>query len=132
MFSFSRIQVLSFAAANVLLALTAVGAPAVADEMVDNLGPVGPHEPILATVGNKRFLAYYEPDGGRCGFIAVIWNNGDVDASSAARVQISLNAHQTVRIDGAPNKSLALQCGDNAASLAVVARSGQLAFGAAE
>jgi hypothetical protein len=51
---------LKFAAAGALLALTVSGTPARADEMFQNLGPVGPHEPILTTVGNKRVIAFYE------------------------------------------------------------------------
>ena len=49
-----------------LLALTVSGTAARADEMAQNLGPVGPHEPILTTVGNKRVIAFSEPDNGHC------------------------------------------------------------------
>ena len=52
---------LSLAVAGALIALTAVGPPARADELTQNLGPVGTHEPILTTVGNKRVIAFYEP-----------------------------------------------------------------------
>jgi hypothetical protein len=47
MFPLSR-NFLKFAAAGALVALTAASTPARADELVENLGPVGPHEPILA------------------------------------------------------------------------------------
>ena len=64
MFPFSRI--LSLAAAGALVAFTAASLPAGADDLVDNLGPVGPHEPILAWSGSKRVIAFYEPDSGKC------------------------------------------------------------------
>ena len=44
MFPLSR-NFLKFAAAGGLVALTAVSTPARADELVQHLGPVGPHEP---------------------------------------------------------------------------------------
>ena len=65
MFPLSR-NFLKFAAASAIVALTAVSTPARADELVQHLGPVGPHEPILATFGNKRVIAFYEPGNGRC------------------------------------------------------------------
>jgi hypothetical protein len=47
---------LGFAAAGAL-ALTVANVPAFADELTQNLGPVGPNEPILTTVGSKRVIA---------------------------------------------------------------------------
>ena len=52
-----------FAAAGAIIALIVSGSPARAhaprfpsraDEMAQNLGPVGPHEPIITMVGSKR------------------------------------------------------------------------------
>ena len=45
---------LTFAAAGALLALTAAGPPARADDLVQNLGPVGPHQPMITTIGSKN------------------------------------------------------------------------------
>ena len=118
MFSLTRIQLLKFAAASALVTLTAASTPARADEMIQNLGPVGPHEPILTMIGSERVIAFYVPDDTHCALNAVVWHNGDTDR--AARVRISLNPHQIVRIDGVDNKSLNLQCGDNAETLAIV------------
>jgi hypothetical protein len=118
MFSLTRIQLLKFAAASALVTLTAASTPARADEMIQNLGPVGPHEPILTMIGSERVIAFYVPDDAHCALSAVIWHNGDTDR--AARVRISLNPHQIVRIEGVDNKSLNLQCGDNAQTLAIV------------
>jgi hypothetical protein len=112
--------ILTLAAAGAVVALTADSIPARADELAQNLGPVGPHEPILTTVGNKRVIAFYEPESGHCAFHAVVWNTTDVDADSAAGFQADLNPRQMVRIDTAENKSLNLQCGDNAENLAIV------------
>jgi hypothetical protein len=117
---FSHTRNLSLAAAGALIALTAVGPPARADELTQNLGPVGPHEPILTTVGNKRVIAFYEPDNGHCALHAVVWNTADLNAESTSGFQVDLNPRQMVRIDAANNESLNLQCGDNAESLAIV------------
>ena len=60
MFPLSR-NFLKFAVAGALIALTAATTPASADEMVQNLGPVAPHEPMMATVGNKHVIAFFVP-----------------------------------------------------------------------
>jgi hypothetical protein len=49
MFSLS-LNFLKFAAAGAIIALIVSGSPARADEMAQNLGPVGPHEPIITIV----------------------------------------------------------------------------------
>ena len=130
MFPLTRIP--SLAAVGALVALTAGSIPARADELAQNLGPVGPHEPILTTVGSKRVIAFYEPDSGHCAVHAVVWNTTDVNADSAARVRVSLNPQQMMQIDTAEKKSLDLQCGDNAESLAIVDTSNFVAAGVAE
>ena len=80
MFPFSRI--LSLAAAGALVAFTAASLPARADDLVDNLGPVGP-QPILAWSGSKRVIAFYEPDSGNCATQLVLLDPTD-DGKSAA------------------------------------------------
>ena len=132
MYPLTRIRFLRFAAAGALVALTAASTPARADELAQNLGPVGPHEPILTTVGSKRIIAFYMPDGGHCAVNAVVWDSTDADADSAARVRVSLSPRQMVHIDSAENKSLNLQCGDNAATLAIVDTDKFMAAGVAE
>ena len=119
MFPLSR-NFLKFAAAGALVALTAVSTPAHADEMVQNLGPVGPHEPMIATVGGKRVIAFFVPGNGNCNVQAVIWNSDDTDATTAAGFRASLNPGQTASIDSVDNKSLTLRCGDYAETLAAV------------
>jgi hypothetical protein len=132
MHTLTRSRFFGFAAAGAFVALTAAGLPARADELAQNLGPVGPHEPILTTVGNKRVIAFYVPGGGHCAINVVVWDNTDADGNSAARVRVSLNPRQMVHIDTAENKSINLQCGDYAETLALVDTSKLIAAGAAE
>ena len=122
MFTLNRNRLLGFAAAGAFVTLTAVDLPARADELVQHLGPVGPHEPILTTFGNKRVIAFYEPDNGRCAVNAVVYDKTDAETgmTTAARVRLSLNPHQVVHIDSTDNKSINLQCGDRADMLALV------------
>jgi hypothetical protein len=116
---------LKFAAAGALLALTVSGTPARADEMFQNLGPVGPHEPILTTVGNKRVIAFYEPDNVN----AVVFDKTDAytGMTTAARVRVSLNPGQITSIDSVDDKSLTLKCGEEGESLAIVDSNTRLA-----
>ena len=86
---------LCFAAAGAFTLFTA-SIPVRADEFFQNVGPVGPHDAILTTVGSKRLIAFYEPDGANCGLHVVIWNSADESGDSPARVRVSLMARQTV------------------------------------
>jgi hypothetical protein len=124
-------QFLSFAAAGALV-LTVASSPGYADELAQNLGPVGPNEPILTTVGSKRVIAFYVPGNGLCGINVVVWDRSDDSGNSAARVRVSLNPRQSVHIDSAENKSIKLQCGDHAETLALVDTSKFVAAGVAQ
>jgi len=118
----ARIRLIGLAAAGALAALTVAGVPARADEPLINLGPVGPYEPILVTVGTQRVIAFYVPERGACSVNAVVWKDGDPDAPYAsARVRISLKPGQMVQLDGAQRQSMSLLCGADASTLAVVA-----------
>jgi hypothetical protein len=119
MFPLSR-NFLKFATSCALLALTTTSTPALAEDMVQNLGPVGPHEPMLTTIGSKNVIAFYVPGNGGCNVQAVVWNSDDADAATAAGFRVSLNPGQTVSIDSAENKSLNLKCGDYAEKLSAV------------
>ena len=118
---------LTFAAAGALLALTAAGPPARADELVQNLGPVGPHQPMITTIGSKNVIAFYAPGDGDCNVQAVIWNRDDADAATAAGFRVSLTPGQTASIDSTENKSLTLRCGDYAESLTAIDADHQVA-----
>jgi hypothetical protein len=139
MLRFTRKQHLAFTAAGALVVVTSASIPVRADEMVQNLGPVGPHEPVLAAVGLKRVVAFYLPYSSSCAVHAVIWNNdmhpdgliakfwphvGD----SAQRVRVSLKPGQIAHIDSNDNVSLALQCGDNGKMLSIVDNDEQTGF----
>jgi len=128
MFTLTR-SFLKFTAASSLLALTAISTPTRADEMVQNLGPVGANEPILSTVGNQRVIAFYEPDNGHCAVNAIVYDKTDPDTgmTTAARVRVSLAPGQTASIDSAENKSLTLQCGDRGEMLSAVDTNQQFA-----
>jgi hypothetical protein len=131
MYPLSRLCLAGFAAASAL-AVSLASLPAHSDELAQNLGPVGPNEPILTTVGSKRVIAFYVPGNGHCGINVVVWDRSDASGDSAARVRVSLNPRQTVHIDSAENKSINLQCGEDAETLALVDTSKLVAAGAAE
>ena len=111
---------LGFAAAGTLIALNTASIPACADDLIQNLEPVGPYHTILTEVGSKSIIAFYELNSGHCDFHAIVWDTTDVNAESAARFRADLNPLQRVHIDTPENKSIELQCGDNAESLAIV------------
>ena len=75
MFALSRLSI--WAAVGGLVILGAYSLPARDDELAQNVGPVGPHEAILTEVGNKRRIAFYEPDGVKCGLNVVMWDSAD-------------------------------------------------------
>ena len=125
MFSLSRIQFSKFAAMGSLVVLCTLGTLARADELAQNLGPVGPHEPILTEVGSQRVIAFYEPDNGRCAVHAVVFDKTDAypGMTTAARVRVGLNPLDMVHIDSTDNgslKSLNLQCGKDAEKLTII------------
>jgi hypothetical protein len=127
----SRLCFAGLAAAGAL-AVSLASLPARSDELAQNLGPVGPNEPILTTVGSKRVIAFYVPGNGHCGINVVVWDRADKSGDSAARVRVSLNPRQTVHIDSAQNKSINLQCGEYAETLALVDTGKMVAAGAAQ
>ena len=131
MYPLTRSRFMGFAAAGAL-ALSLASLPAHSDELAQNLGPVGPNEPILTTVGSKRVIAFYVPGNGHCGINVVVWDRSDATGNSAARVRVSLSPRQMVHIDSAENKSINLQCGESAETLALVDTGKMIAAGAAQ
>jgi hypothetical protein len=126
MFSLTR-NFLKVASAAAVVALTAVSTPASANEMVQNLGPVPAHEPILKTVGNKQVIAFFVPSNGQCNVQAVIWNADHFEAKSAGGVRFGLNPGQTAAIDSSATESFKLRCGDHAETLAAIDENQQFA-----
>lgn len=112
---------LGLSALGILVALVAA-LPASAEQPSSNLGPVGPHEPILTMIGMQRVIAYYETERGHCAVNAVVWRDGDANAPYAStRVRIDLKPGEMVRLDAAEKQSMNLLCGADASTLAVVA-----------
>jgi hypothetical protein len=95
MVHFSRTILSTFVAAGAHLALAAGAAPAFANEWLNNLGPVGPREPILVNLGDQRIVAFFVPERGGCAVNAVTWKDTGPDAPYAsARVRIILKPGQ--------------------------------------
>jgi hypothetical protein len=121
---------LKFAAAGALVALSVSSTPASAVEKVQNLGPVGPNQAVLATIGSLHVIAFFEPNNGRCALNAVVWDNLGADpGESAKRVRVSIGPGEIVHIDSAKQESVNLQCGSDAASLAIIDTESAVASG---
>lgn len=115
-------RILSFAAASALTVL-AFANLASADQPRANLGPVGPYEPILATVGDTRMVAYYERDGGKCAVSAVVFDASVTGGGQAStRVRLSLHPGEILNVGGVEDQTVMLTCGPNAARLIVLNR----------
>ena len=93
--------------------------PAFAED--SNLGPVGPNEPILASFGGQRVIAFFVPERGACSVHAFMWKEQGPDAPYAtSRVRMNLRPGEMARFDNA-HLSMNLLCGADASTLAVVA-----------
>ncbi len=110
-------------AAAVALSALAVTQTAHADGARANLGPVGPNEPILATVGTSRMIAYYKPQSGKCAVSAVVFDtspNGGGEAST--RVRVALHPGEIFNLDVVKDERVTLTCGPNASMMTVLNR----------
>ena len=117
MVHFSRTIFSTLVAAGALLALGAGAAPAFARESLNNLGPVGPREPILVNLGDQRIIAFFVPERGGCAVNVVTWKDTGPDAPYAsARVRIILKPGQIMQIDGGHPHAMGLLCGADASS----------------
>jgi len=129
MTSSTRIQLLRFAAAGAIVALTAASVPARSDERPVRLGPVGPLEPIMTAVGNKNVIAFYRPGDGHCNIYVVLNNSANASGDSGVQVRLSLSPRQIVHLDTDDNETLNLKCGDDTETLAVVDGDEHIVFG---
>jgi hypothetical protein len=130
MSALSRIGFVTLTTVGSFFVLSSLGLPASAEDLPQNLGPVGPDEPIMTEVGAKRVIAWYEPDSDGCAVTAVAWNRSDAGGSSAQGVRIRLGRGRIVHLASAYNiKTLNLRCGDNAATLSIVKDDEHMAFG---
>src|SRR4029078_9478730 len=91
-------------------ALLASGAvmPARADEPLNNLAPVAPHERIVIAAGGQRVLAFYQPERGGCAVSAITWKEAAPDAPF--RVRVSLKPGQMFQFDSAQRQLISLLC----------------------
>src|SRR5262245_7075067 len=120
-------------AATTILALAVANGPAFAADWLNNLGPVGPHEPILANLGDQRTVAFFVPERGGCAVNAITWKESGPDAPYAsARVRIVLKPGQIMQIDGAQPYAMGLLCGADASNLAAIAPAELIVAGAVE
>jgi len=116
-------NILSIAVAGALIALTATGIASAGERQRANFGPVGPNEPILATFGDKRMIAYYTPDGDTCAVSAVVFDtsaNGGGETST--RVRMDLHPGEIFNLEGVGDQTVMLTCGPNASMLTVLNR----------
>ncbi len=96
--------------------------PARAEDATTNFGPVGPSEPILATIGGQRVIAFFVPERGSCAVNAIIWKDAGAEAPYASsRVRVSLRPGEMVEFDHGARESMNLLCGADASTLTVVA-----------
>jgi len=118
---FARFQAKFIAGVGALTALTLLALPVRAEELASNFGPVGPREPILATLGGQHVIAFFVPERGSCAVNAIIWKDARADAPYASsRVKVSLRPGEMVQFDEV-KKSMNLLCGADASTLSVVA-----------
>jgi len=115
-------NILSLAAATALTVLAATDM-ASADQAQVNLGPVGPYEPIVATVGDKRIIAYYAPEGGKCAISAVVFDTSTTDSGQTpARVRVALHPGELFHLDSVVDQTVVMTCGPHAEMITVLNR----------
>ncbi len=114
-------KILSIAAGGLLSVLAATGTAVAGEPAKANLGPVGPYEPILATVGGSRLVAYYQPESGKCAVSAVMFTTApNGGGAKSARVRVALRPGELFRFDGAGGDRAVLTCGPDAKALIVL------------
>jgi hypothetical protein len=117
MFPITRLAAIAALGALLGAALT----PALAQDPSTNFGPVGPREPILASLGGQRVVAFFVPERGSCAVNAIIWKDANADAPYASsRVKVTLRPGEMVQFDET-KRSMNLLCGAEASTLSAVA-----------
>lgn len=115
-------NILSLAAATALTMLASTDM-ASADQAQVNLGPVGPYEPIVATVGDKRIIAYYAPEGGKCAISAVVFDTSTTDrGQTPSRVRVALHPGELFHLDSVVDQTVVMTCGPHAEMITVLNR----------
>ena len=113
-------NILPIAATTVLSLFAATGLAGAGESNMTNLGPVGPYEPILATVGKSRLVAYFEPDNGNCSVSVVISAASGDGGVKATRVRVALHPGELFHLDGVKNERIVITCAPNAKGMAVL------------
>ena len=122
MVRFSLFKFLLSPALGASFALALAVTPARAEDPTTNFGPVGPNEPILATMDGQRIIAFFVPERGSCAVNAIIWKDAGADAPYASsRVRTSLRPGEMVGFDHGARGAMNLLCGADASTLTVVA-----------
>ncbi len=115
-------NILSIAAASALSLFAATDIAGAEDARAMELGPVGPHEPILANVGKSRLVAFYRKDHGKCA-VSVVMSattaDGDVDAK---RVRVALHPGELFHLDGMSSERVVFTCAPDAQGMTVLNR----------
>lgn len=113
----------SLTAAGALAAVLSGAVPASAEDNKANLGPVGPHEPILATIGGKRLIVSYEPSGGMCDVSAVVFDTAASGGGhESTRMRVILRPGELFQLEAVENEQVVLTCGPKARILAILNR----------
>lgn len=90
-------------------------------EVIENLGPVGPNDALIANMGSTHVIAFFEAANGRCAINAVIWDDlaGD-PGESAKRVRVRIDAGDLLHVETVAQGTVNLRCGKDAATLVAV------------
>ncbi len=117
-----RFQSLGLGAAALLALCATMPVPAKAGQAPTNFGPVGPNDPILATIGGQRLIAFFVPERGSCAVNAVIWKDAGVEAPYASsRIKVSLRPGEMIELQSGLRQFVNLLCGADASTLEAVA-----------
>ena len=103
----------------VSLALAHGALPVSAGNVVRTIGPA---KGITLLVGNKRAVSYYVAGADGCNLTVMlsdIYADSDVVIPSAARVNVSVGAGTSSRVDTADGPSLTFSCASGAKSMKV-------------
>jgi len=113
-------NILSILAAGALSLFAATGFAIANDSRATDLGPVGPHQPILTNVGKSRLLAYYEPDQGKCAVSAVMSTAAADGSVDAKRVRVALHPGELFHLDGENNERVVFTCAPDAKAMTIL------------
>jgi hypothetical protein len=119
----SSSRLLRAVAASAIAALSLLtGSFAAQAEEASSVKTLYPLHGVSIDVGSKRVIGYYVARGDTCNLTVLMSDKqvgDDVPESSAARLQQSVAANGTARIDTAQGESLELACQPGAAALTV-------------